>query len=159
MKTRYLFPHKFKLLSGIVFCTTSLLLIYSLFDQSVFDDIVINRKVFAIADPGLFSESTYFGVIENNIFDELVILLFVASGLVFAFSKEKAEDEMTANIRLESLAWATYANYIVFLLCVIFIYSLAFLQVLMFAVFTHLIFFILRFNWKIYKFNHTANEE
>jgi len=159
MKTSYLFPHRFKLLSGILFVITGALLIYSLFDSTAFSKVELNMKVFAIADPGIFEPAIYFSWVENNIVDEIVLLLFSVSGLIFAFSKEKTEDEMTAKIRLDSLVWATYANYIVLMLCVIFVFSFAFLQALMFAIFTHLVFFILRYNWKIYKFNHSTDEE
>ena len=128
-------------------------------EPDIFKDIEIKSKVFAIAETAFMGDNVYFGIIDTNILDELLMATVIISGLVFAFSKEKIEDEMTSKIRLESLAWATYANYLIFLFCVLFIYGMVFLNIIMFAFFTHLLFFILRFNWEIYKFNRTTNEE
>ena len=85
--------------------------------------------------------------------------LFIISGLVFAFSKEKIEDEMTEKVRLDSLVWATYFNYITFLFCTWFVYGVVYLNVLMFAVFTHLLFFVIRFNWKMYQIRKANYDE
>jgi hypothetical protein len=159
MKTSYLFPHRFKTVSGVVFFIVLLFMLYSLFDNSLFNSVIINQNVFAFSDSEFLGKTTHFGWIEDNIFDEIIALIFIASGLIFAFSKEKIEDEMTAKIRLDSLAWATYANYIVFALCILFIYGLDFLSVLILAGFTHLVFFILRFNLEIYKVKRANNEE
>ena len=88
---------------------------------------------------------------ENNFIDEILTTLFIVCGLIFAFSKEKIEDEMVSKIRLESLVWATYVNYGVLLFCVIFIYGLSFIQVMQYNMFTLLLFFIIRFHWTLYK--------
>lgn len=126
---------------------------------SAFDGIELKVKVFAIAETFFIGENVYFDIIETNILDELLIGAIIISGLIFAFSKEKIEDEMTAKIRVESLVWATYANYMVFLFCLFFIYGMVLLSIIIIAFFTHLLFFILRFNWEIYKFNRSTDEE
>ena len=159
MKTNYLFPHKFKWISGILFIVSISIMLCWIIEPDIFKDIEIKSKVFAIAETAFMGDNVYFGIIDTNILDELLMATVIISGLVFAFSKEKIEDEMTSKIRLESLAWATYANYLIFLFCVLFIYGMVFLNIIMFAFFTHLLFFILRFNWEIYKFNRTTNEE
>ncbi|MDV6169204.1 hypothetical protein R1T16_12280 [Flavobacterium sp. DG1-102-2] len=159
MKTNYLFPNKFKWISGIIFALSVTILLIWLIEPDIFKDIEIKTKVFAIAETPFMGDNVFFGIIDTNILDELLMATVIISGLVFAFSKEKIEDEMTSKIRLESLVWATYANYLIFLFCVIFIYGMIFLNIIMFAFFTHLLFFILRFNWEIYKFNRISNEE
>ena len=63
--------------------------------------------------------------------------------------KEKTEDEFIAMIRLESLVWATYINYGVLILALIFVYDIPFFWVLVFNMFTTLIFFIIRYNWAL----------
>jgi hypothetical protein len=85
--------------------------------------------------------------VKNNVFDELIGLLLIAGGLFIAFSKEETEDEFIAKIRLESLVWATYFNYAILMLSVIFVYGMSFFGVLVFNMFTLLLFFIIRFNW------------
>lgn len=159
MKTNYLFPHKFKWISGILFIVSISIMLCWIIEPDIFKDIEIKSKVFAIAETAFMGDNVYFGIIDTNILDELLMATVIICGLVFAFSKEKIEDEMTSKIRLESLVWATYANYLIFLFCVLFIYGMVFLNIIMFAFFTHLLFFILRFNWEIYKFNRTTNEE
>jgi len=52
-------------------------------------------------------------------------------------------------IRLESLVWATYINYGVLILALIFVYDIPFFWVLVFNMFTTLIFFIIRYNWAL----------
>jgi hypothetical protein len=159
MKTNYLFPHKFKWISGALFALSVVILIIWTIEPDIFNDLEIKSKMFAIAETSFMGDNIYFGIIDTNILDEILMATVILSGLVFAFSKEKIEDEMTSKIRLESLAWATYANYLIFLFCVLFIYGMIFLNIIMFAFFTHLLFFILRFNWEIYKFNRITNEE
>jgi hypothetical protein len=75
--------------------------------------------------------------------------LTIIAGIIFAFSKEKHEDEMVAAIRLHSLAWATIVNYAILLLSYLLIFDIAFLNVLMAAMFTQLIIFIILFRFKM----------
>jgi hypothetical protein len=49
------------------------------------------------------------------------------------------------------LAWAVYFNYAILILTFLFIYDFAFLWVMVFNMFTVLLFFIVRFNWQIFK--------
>ena len=63
------------------------------------------------------------------------------------FSKEKDEDEFIAKMRLESLVWATYVNYSILLLALIFVFGIAFFWVMAANMFTLLFFFIIRFHW------------
>ena len=156
MKTNYLFPHSFKNISGAI-CLLSFLafLVISVinWEQEV---IQLPANVFALLfNNGL--ETNYFGFVENDIIDEILTSVFIISGLIFAFSKEKIEDEMVSAIRLESLVWATYVNYGVLLFCVIFIYGISFFQVMQYNMFTLLLFFSIRFHWTLYKNSKLAN--
>jgi Ca2+-dependent lipid-binding protein len=73
-------------------------------------------------------------------------------GLAFvAFSRERSEDEFIARIRLESLLRATYLNYGILLLTIVFMYGSAFFMVLVFNMFTILVFFIVHFNLALAK--------
>ncbi|OYT14638.1 MAG: hypothetical protein B7C24_17275 [Bacteroidetes bacterium 4572_77] len=106
------------------------------------------------------NDFVYLSLSKSNIIDELISLLILIGGLFIAFSKQKSEDEFISKIRLESLVWATYINYAILILSVIFIYNMAFFWILVFNMFTILFFFIIRFNWSLYKFkNQISNEE
>ena len=63
----------------------------------------------------------------------------------------KDEDEYIAQIRLESLLWATYINYGFLLFSILFVYGLGFYQIMVFNIFTLLVIFLVRFNFILYK--------
>lgn len=153
MKTSYLFPHRYKSLSGIVFWVALLLFILIMVGDNA-EVIQINTTVFALTDT-----QVSFGLTENNIVDEILFTFLILSGLIYAFSKEKTEDERVQKIRLDSLVWATYFNYTILLLCYLFIYGFDFLNVMMLALFSHLLFFIIRFRWMLYRQNKNLDYE
>lgn len=150
MKTNFLFPNVLKKpsLLLLVLSFIGLVFVFNFNDDEV---VQLQAKVFALMNDEGFKGPFYCSWTKNNILDEFVMLLFIASGLVFAFSKEKTEDEMVAKIRVESLVWATYLNYGILAFCILFIYGLPFLNVMMYNMFTLLVFFIIRFHWMLYK--------
>lgn len=156
MKTTYLFPHRYRSISGILFLVSFITLIgFYVFDQ--FANFEIKTDVFAIAGSNessnfIFGDDVYFSWVENSVTDEILMCLTIIAGVIFAFSKEKHEDEMVAAIRLHSLAWATIVNYAILLLSYLLIFDIAFLNVLMAAMFTQLIIFIILFRFKMYGF-------
>ena len=158
MKTTYLFPYQFKRIGWLLFIPGIILGIIFLIDQYNFK--FLNVTVFSLAEMTLFGGSThYFSLLKNNIFDEIIGLLLIIGALLIAFSKEKSEDEFISKIRLESLVWATYFNYLILILSIILIYDMAFFWVLVFNMFTVLFFFIIHFNWAIYKSKNQIQDE
>lgn len=151
MKTRFLFPYSFKRMGWMMLIPSSILglIVYFMDYQFPFLDV----KVFAIADSFPFSSRANFSLSDNNITDELLGILIIVGALFVACSKEKAEDEFIAQTRLESLLWATYINYSLLLLAMIFVYGAEFFSVLVFNMFTHLLIFLVRFNYVLYKNN------
>lgn len=168
MKTSYLFPYRFKKISGIVFWVSLVLLILLYSYSNLFNSINPEINVFTIRGEPIFEKEEsgtfllaekWFTITKTQILDEILFLLLIVSGLIYAFSKEKTEDEMVSKIRLDSLVWATYFNYIVILLGYLFVYGFAFLNVMMVALFSHLLFFIIRFRWIMYKQNKSSGYE
>lgn len=81
-------------------------------------------------------------------------------GLVFiAFSKEKIEDEHISKIRLESLQWAIVFNYSILSYCFFFVSGTPLLLLILLNLLTPLVFFILRFRWKIWQLNKQSRME
>lgn len=158
MKTNYLFPNRFKKIGWFLFVPGVILgLLFLIFEPDI---DFLNIKVLSIAEKSIFSDAKYFSISENNVLDEIASILLIVGAIFIAFSKEKIEDEFIAKIRLESLVWATYINYAILLIAIIFIYDLTFLWVLVFNMFTLLFFFLIRFNWALYKSkNQISNEE
>jgi FlaA1/EpsC-like NDP-sugar epimerase len=115
--------------------------------------------MFTIYSGGLQKHPVVFGFTKVNLTGTIVGILFLIGAIFVAFSKEKREDEYIAGIRLESLLWATYINYGVLLFCFIFFYSFEFLYVMIFNMFTILIFFIIRFYYMLYRSDKSLSHE
>ena len=159
MKTNYLFPYRFKLISGILFLL-SFITLSTLYFFDGFANFEIKTKVFAVVGQyGILGDNDWFGWIEDSITDEILVALTIISGILFAFSKEKHEDEMVASVRLHSLAWATIINYVLILLSYIFVYGVPFLTAMSAIIFSQLLIFIILFRYKIYRLNTATNEE
>lgn len=145
MKTNYLLPNKYKTLGWVLFSIGIIAGIIQVF--SGYESYALTTKVFAIYGDPFIGESSFFTVIYNSIVDELTTLIIIIGGLIIGFTKEKIEDEFIYKLRTESLVWAIIFNYAVLAFTVIFVYDLAFFHILVFNMFTPLIFFIIRFNF------------
>ena len=107
----------------------------------------------------LIGQNASFGFINTNITSTVVGILFIVGAIFVAFSKEKREDEFIANLRLSSLLWAVFVNYLLLIISFAFIYGSAFLNVMIYNMFTVLIIFIARFNYILYKNSKSAADE
>ena len=147
MQTNYLLPHKYKKVGWILFILGIILGLFLVSDNYESDTLSI--KVLSIFDTPFSDTKTsgYFRLIENDIINEIISLFIILGGLLVGFSKEKIEDEFIHKLRYESLAWAIILNYFILVFTIIFVYNLAFFDVLVFNMFTPLLFFIIRFNF------------
>lgn len=142
MKPRFLLPHPLKRVGWVLLIPS---LIFGVFVQH-----------YEFAIPGFDLLLNHDGVLvagkplANNLTNELAALLILVSGFFVAFSKEKIEDEWVSRVRLESLQWSVYLNYALLLLTFMFVYEEAFFLVMIYNMFTILIFFIMRFNYVLY---------
>ena len=158
MKLNFLFPSKFKRIGWFTLIPSAiiglLILIYE------YEPSFLDFNVPAIFVDELFSvNKKTFRMVTNNILNEILGVLIIISTFFVAFSKEKSEDEYISKIRFDSLAWAVYFNYAILILTVLFIYDFAFLWVMVFNMFTVLLFFIVRFNWQFSKLKKSASYE
>lgn len=147
MKTNYLLPHKFKTLGWVLFILGIVGGLYVL--TANYDQDILSTNVLSIykGDSLFGKESGFFKIIENDILDEIVALFIILGGMFVTFSREKVEDEFIYKLRKDSLVWAVIFNYSVLIIAILFVYDFAFFDVLVFNMFTPLIFFILRFNF------------
>jgi hypothetical protein len=155
MKTNYLFPFKYKKIGWLILIPCSILGLVSLLFS--YEPNFLNFNVPAIFISELFGDMKLFGMVNNNILNDIIGVLIIISSLFVAFSKEESEDEYISKIRLESLVWAVYVNYAILLFSFLIIYDISFLWVMLFNMFTILIFFIIRFNWQISKLKKSTN--
>jgi len=157
MNSNYLLPNKYKIMGWF-------LLLIGLVSGGIFffgeyeTDALTISVVSIYNDSGIFGgEEGFFKIIKNSVVDELIALCIIIGGLVVGFSKEKVEDEFIYKLRKDSLVWAIIFNYIVLILAIVFIYDFSFFDVLVFNMFTPLLFFVIRFNFL--KLKSSNNEE
>ena len=157
MKINYLLPNKFKLIGWIVFLF-GLICGAFLFFGDFGDNAMQIDKSIVLNDIDLMgSKSAFYNIVGNSFIDEVISLLIILGGLMIGFSKEKYEDEFVYKLRNDSLVWAIIFNYVVLIITILFVYELRFFHVLVFNMFTPLLFFIIRFNFL--KLNSSRYEE
>ncbi|MDR3696719.1 hypothetical protein [Mucilaginibacter sp.] len=152
MKARFLFPHKWRLVGYLCFAAD---IIFSIVLKVLHPEGYAATDLSQVLGPGQKPYHIYSGVTEMRWHNDVTILLIIFGLLLVAFSKEKIEDEQISQSRLDSLRWAVYFNYALFIVCVLFIYGMHFIPVLIFNMISPLIFFIIRFRWKIYQLNRS----
>ena len=158
MQFKFLFPNNYKKLGWIILIIASTLGIFLMFTG--FEGMPVRTKAFALFNDDFFGKSHFFTFIDTNITNTIVGSLFIIGALLVGFSKEKNEDEYIANIRQSSLLWAVLVNYILLLFSFVFIYGTAFLNVMLYNMFTVLLIFIFRFNYVLYRnFKSNTNEK
>jgi hypothetical protein len=157
MEINYLFPNKFKKIGWLLLIPSAIMGLITLLYEC--EPGFLDFDLPAIFIDDFSKEQKLYGMVKNNILNEILGILIIISSLFVAFSKEKLEDEYISKIRLESLVWAVYVNYGILLLSFLFIFDFSFLWVMIFNMFTVLLFFIIRFNWQISKLEKSARHE
>jgi L-asparagine transporter-like permease len=147
-----------KLLGWILFLPALLIHLLSILNYIVLDDY-LNIQVFAIYSDTIGDKSDIFKIIIDSFSYELLSIATIISIILIGFSKLKIEDEFTSKIRYESLVWATYFNYALLIFFTLFVYGIAFLNVLAYNIYTFLIFFIIRFYFRLYQLQKASENE
>lgn len=157
MSNTLLLPNKYKLIGLCLLIPVTILgLILTFRGMGTFE---VNSKVFAIFSQPLMSPVEFFKVIDSNVTPTIVGALFIVAAMMVGFSKEKREDEFIAKVRMSSLLWAVWVNYILLFLSFVFVYGFSFITVMMYNMFTVFIIFIIRFNYILYKNSKSASDE
>jgi hypothetical protein len=141
MRTRFLFPYWCKYLGIILFLAHLPILIIKKIMHVQFDN----------NDPSLFSSA--------HIFYIATALTMVAGLLMVAFSKEKIEDEQITQLRLDSLQWSIYVNYLVLIISLAFTKGYDTIDILRVNLWAPLMFFIILFRWKLYRNNRFIKDD
>ena len=140
MKTKWLFPHRFRLIGWLIFIPSAILGLASM--NGEFEISILTLPI--VAD-------NFFGSpILVNLTNELAAIGVIVGLLFIAFSQEKVEDEMISRLRLEALQWSVYANYLILIILIIAVHGGDFLIVTIYNMFTVLLVFIIRFHWLIF---------
>ena len=147
MKTKFLIPHKFKVIGWIITIPAHVLMILALHFDFTFHFLDYQAKEVTHLS---FDKNFLFNLDFHNFTDEIEGLLLITGLLILALAKEKDEDEWVGQIRLESLLWAVLVNSVLLVLAIIFFYGILFLQVMAYNICAPLILFVARFNLLMY---------
>lgn len=140
-KTIFLLPRNFRFV-GIFFLVLGFLIGIARFKYGFKPDS-LDLKVFAFFSSYL--ESKYMEIINNNLCEELTGFFLVTGLFLFAFSREKIEDETTDLLRLKAFFITAYLNFLFLLGSLFFTFGFAFIYMLMVNMGFFLLVFILTF--------------
>ncbi len=157
MKTNYLLPNKFKK-PGWVLLMLGLAAGFFIYHFSYQPDF-LERSVLSIYEYD-YDDNTRkikFSILENNIADEIAMVMVLLGAFLVGFTKEKQEDEFIYKLRTDSLVWAIILNSVILMFAIIFVYDFSFIDMMVYNMFTPLLFFVARFNFM--KFKMRSHEE
>lgn len=156
METKLLFPSRYKKVGWFMLVPFFILGVMKLIYSDSFEFDFLNFDSGNLVK-GIFNKGgeTLLNLNNNNFTDEIISTGLVLGLILTAFSKEKIEDEWTSKLRLDSLMWGVYINTILLLFSIVFLYGELFWQVMILNLFTTLIFFIIRFNFILWKENNS----
>jgi len=157
MKSRFLFPHHYKPIGWVIFVIGFILGIILMLNDYNYPEWEVS--VFPLISENDFFSKPAFEWSTNNIADEMASVFMIVGGILVSFSKTKDEDEYISKIRMESLIWATYVNYIILIITILFVFDISFFNVLIFNMFTILLFFMVRFHYELFKLKNVKEDE
>ena len=143
----YLFPTKFKNISGLIFYLTTMIGAVVYLSDVNMDELLV-MKIPALINEPIFTDNMGMWI-ENGLFDELITVVLIISGIIHSFSREKMEDEYISSIRLLALTWSIFVNYGLVLLATLLIFGMAYFHVMIIHLFSLIILFNLRFQYKL----------
>jgi uncharacterized membrane protein len=148
MRTNYLFPFKTRYFGlALILVHIPIKLVWdNLYPEGYsHHNLTSHNSGFLFSPPHLFFIGT---------------TLMVLVGLfLIAFSKEKIEDEQIVQLRLDSLRWAIYLNYAILLFSLVFTFGGDSNHILLLNIWLPLLFFILRFQWVLYRLKRSAKSD
>jgi hypothetical protein len=157
MTNKLLLPHRFKMIGWCILVPATIVGI--ILTITGYEADWLSSRVFAFISEEAFGKSKFFSMITVNITNTLIGSIFIFGAILVGFSKEKKEDEFIANLRLSSLLWSAWVNYALLLIAFLFVYGMAFFNVMVYNMFTILIIFIIRFNYILYKSSKSMADE
>ena len=145
MRAKYLFPFNSRYLGiALILIHIPIKMLWDRFYPNGYDQHMSSSGTtgFLFSAPHLFFIGT--------------TLMMLVGLFLIAFSRERVEDEQIIQLRLDSLRWAIYLNYATLLFSLIFTRGSESSHILLLNIWLPLLFFILRFQWVIYRLNRSA---
>ena len=156
-KSGFLLPVGFRLM-GIVFFITGILAGFTRFYLGIKPKL-LNMKVFAVYSE--YIDDKYLKVVQNNLGEEVTILFIITGLFMFAFSREKMENEIIQQIRYKSMIMSFYLSFLFLMAANFFTFGFAFIYMLIVYSAVPLLTFILLFQFHLYLYrkNNTLVSE
>ena len=153
-----LLPHTYKKIGWILFIPSVIVgLIIMFVTELPYNPMIMTFGLFGSDGLGSNTKPPFrFG--EIQLLPNLISILLLVGGILVMFSKEKKEDEYINQIRLNSLQYSVFLNYVLLFLCFVFIYDIPFFHVMIYNLFTIILIYIIRFHFLVYK-NSTNSYE
>jgi hypothetical protein len=136
-KTNYLLPYSYKKVGMWMFLPFAALNVCILFSVNLPEIMV----------PWIAIGDDFFYKGEADLVSTLGMLALLVSLCFIALSREKDEDEMTGQIRMQSFVWSLWVTAIVLALGILFIMGLNFLAFTCAAIYLYFMVYILKFNF------------
>lgn len=140
----YLLPYKFKRIGLYLFFPFLAVCIWLLF-WGDWDCSILKWPAFAISLDD-FGKREWLSVITNDPVNEFAMLGLLTSLCFIALSKERDEDEMTAQIRMQAFVWSIWVTAAILAFGILFLYGFSFLYFSFAAIFLVFIIYIIKFN-------------
>ena len=147
MKTKYLFPYWCKYLGAICFVAHVPVMLFVKLKK----ETLASNFSGAAEDYGIFS--------NHHLFFVITTLLMLTGLVLFAFSKEKIEDEQISQLRLDSLQLTIYISYILLIISLALTTGNDFRDIMHLFIWLPLAFFIILFRWKMFRNSRYTKED
>ena len=95
----------------------------------------------------------------SSLVNNIAIIGTISGAILATCSRERIEDEMVRQLRLNSLLVALYISYAVLIVCSLFVYGLDFLYVMIYNMFTILLIFMVVFRYRMWRLNKEMKDE
>ncbi len=147
MKAKFLFPYQYKLIGWMITILILIIWLFGVISGSQYDFFTITLP-FKYALQDSFNAKTNETTLSLG--DEFMVVGLITGMIMIAFSREKVEDEYVAQVRLETLQWAIYINFGLLIVATLLVYGTYYFNVMIYNMFTPLLFFIARFYYVLY---------
>lgn len=148
MYKNYLLPYKFKKIGLWMFFPFFAGCLWLLFGEG--EAGLFNVKVPCLVKFFL-NDASWFVMTDTDPVNEILMAGFLVSLVFIGLSREKDEDEMTMQIRMQSFVWSFWITAAVIMAAILFIYEMAFISFCFAMVYFYFILYICRFNYEMHR--------
>lgn len=147
----FLLPYKFKKVGMFMFIPTCAICLWCLFSGEL-EFNYMQWPCVSFCFQELFDDNTtWLAVSTTDPINEIGMLGLLVSMCFIALSKEKDEDEMTAQIRMRSFVFSFWAMAAIIAFSILFVYGIRFMEFAFVAVFLVFLIYIIKFNFAMRK--------